>query len=368
LLYGHVDVVTTLGQDWTYPPFEGKLVDGYVWGRGALDMKSAVTMLLTAFIRAKAEGLTPAGDVVLAILSDEEAGGDYGAKYLVENHAEQFQGIRYALGEFGGFTLYFGKRKFYPIQVTEKQLCWMKVTIRGPGGHGSIPMRGGAMAKMADVLQKLDRGRLPAHVTPVVRQMIETIASALPFPANRLMPLLFKQSMAGRVLPLLGTRGQLFEPMLHNTVNATIVQGGVQINVVPSEIVLQLDGRLLPGYGPEEFISELRHLIGDDVELEVIRYDSVSAEIDMGLFDTLAGILREGDPDGIPMPLLVAAVTDGRFFSRLGIQTYGFTPMKLPAGFIFQEFIHAADERIPVEALSFGVDAVYKVLQQYGHE
>jgi acetylornithine deacetylase/succinyl-diaminopimelate desuccinylase-like protein len=136
--------------------------------------------------------------------------------------------------------------------------------------------------------------------------------------------------------------------------------------VVPSEIVLQLDGRLLPGYGPVEFTSELRQLIGNDVELEVIRYDPGFAGPDMGLFDTLAGILREGDPDGQPLPLLMTAVTDGRFFSRLGIQTYGFTPMKLPAGFNFQETIHAADERIPVEALSFGVDAVYKALQRFG--
>jgi acetylornithine deacetylase/succinyl-diaminopimelate desuccinylase-like protein len=368
LLYGHVDVVTTLGQDWTHPPFEGKVFDDYVWGRGALDMKSGVAMLLAAFIRAKAEGLTPAGDVVLAILSDEEAGGDYGAKYLVENHAEHFQGIRYALGEFGGFTLYLGKRKFYPIQVAEKQICWMKATVRGPGGHGSIPMRGGTMANMANILQKLDRGRLPTHVTPVARQMIETIASTLPFPANRIMPLLFKQRTAGLALSLLGTKGQLFKPLLHNTVNATIVQGGMQINVIPSEIVLQLDGRLLPGYDPEAFMSELRHLIGDDVELEVIRYDHGFAEPDMGLFDTLTGILREGDPDGVPLPLLLTAVTDGRFFSLLGIQTYGFIPMKLPPGFNFQDTIHAADERIPLEALYFGADAVYKVLQRYGHE
>lgn len=244
----------------------------------------------------------------------------------------------------------------------------MKATVRGPGGHGSIPMRGGTMAKMANILQKLDRGRLPTHVTPVARQMIETIASTLPFPANRIMPLLFKQRTAGLTLSLLGTKGQLFEPMFHNTVNATIVQGGLQINVIPSEIVLQLDGRLLPDYDPEKLMSELRHLIGDDVELEVIRYDHGFAEPDMGLFDTLAGIIREGDPDGVPLPLLLTAVTDGRFFSLLGIQTYGFIPMKLPPGFNFQDTIHAADERIPLEALYFGVDAVYKVLQRYGHE
>lgn len=166
LLYGHVDVVTTANQNWTHPPLEGKVIDGYIWGRGALDMKSGVTMMLAAFLRAKAEGLAPAGDIVLAILSDEEAGSDYGANYLVENHAEQFEGIRYAIGEFGGFPLYMGQRKFYPIQVTEKQLCWMKAVLRGPGGHGSFPVRGGTMAKLAQLLQSLDQHRLASTHYP----------------------------------------------------------------------------------------------------------------------------------------------------------------------------------------------------------
>jgi acetylornithine deacetylase/succinyl-diaminopimelate desuccinylase-like protein len=366
LLYGHVDVVTTIGQDWTHPPFEGSLVDGYVWGRGALDMKGGVAMLLAAFLRARAGGLTPAGDVVLAILSDEEALGEFGAKYLVENHPEQFEGIRYALGEFGGFSLPVGGKRFYPIQVTEKQVCWMKATVRGPGGHGSLPMRGGAMARLADVLEKLDRGRLPLHVTPTARLMIEGIAAELPFPGSLLLRLLLHPRLAAPALRALGSRVQMFEPMLHNTVNATMVGGGVQVNVIPSEITLQLDCRLLPGYGPEGFIAELRSLIGDEVELEVIRYDPGFADPDMGLFDTLAGILREADPDGMPIPLLLTAVTDGRFFSRLGIQTYGFTPMKLPDGFNFQHVVHAADERIPAEAVTFGTDAVYKVLQRFG--
>jgi acetylornithine deacetylase/succinyl-diaminopimelate desuccinylase-like protein len=366
LLYGHVDVVTTIGQDWTHPPFEGSLVDGYVWGRGALDMKGGVAMLLAAFLRARAGGLTPAGDVVLAILSDEEALGEFGAKYLVENHPEQFEGIRYALGEFGGFSLPVGGKRFYPIQVTEKQVCWMRATVRGPGGHGSLPMRGGAMARLADVLEKLDRGRLPLHVTPTARLMIEGIAAALPFPGSLLLRLLLHPRLAAPALRALGSRVQMFEPMLHNTVNATMVGGGVQVNVIPSEITLQLDCRLLPGYGPEGFIAELRSLIGDEVELEVIRYDPGFADPDMGLFDTLAGVLREADPDGVPIPLLLTAVTDGRFFSRLGIQTYGFTPMKLPEGFNFQHVVHAADERIPAEAVTFGTDAVYKVLQRFG--
>ena len=368
LLYGHVDVVTTANQDWTHPPFDGKVVDGYVWGRGALDMKGGVAMMLAAFLRAKAEGLAPAGDVVLAILSDEEAGGDYGADYLVRNHAEQFEGIRYAIGEFGGFSMYIGGRKFYPIQVAEKQFFWTKATLRGPGGHGAFPARGGTMAKLAQLLQSLEQHRLPVHITPVARQMLESIAAAVPSPMNSVFVQLLDPAFTDTVLDQLGEQGLMFDALLHNTVNATIVQGGEKINVIPSEIALSLDGRLLPGRTPDNMMAELRQVVGDDVELEPIRHDPGPAEPDMGLFDTLADIVRQADPDGIPMPLLLVATTDARLFSRLAIQTYGFLPMNLPEEFKFLRLIHAADERIPVESLYFGTDAIYKALQRFGNE
>ena len=367
LLYGHVDVVPVEGQNWQHPPFEGKNVDGWVWGRGALDMKGGVAMMLAAFLRAKAEGLTPPGDVLLLVLSDEESGGDYGAKYLVEEHAHLFDGVRYALGEFGGFTLYVGRRRFYPIQVAEKQLCFLRAVVRGPGGHGALPLRGGAMAKLARLLNRLDRRRLPVHVTPAARRFFETMAAASPFPTGTILRGLLDPRLTDRMLDLLRSKGRAFDPMLHNTVNATIVRGGEKINVIPSEVTVELDGRLLPGYTPTDVIAELRRLVGDEVEFEVVRHDpGPSAEPDMGLFDTLAGILREADPDGIPVPLLFPAITDGRFFSRLGIQTYGFLPMQLPADFNFNETVHAADERIPAEALDFGAAAIYKVLRRFG--
>jgi len=365
LLYGHVDVVTTANQNWLYPPFEGKLINGYIWGRGALDMKGGIAMLLAACLRAKAEGLTPGGDIVLAILSDEEAGGVYGAKYLVENHAEQFNGIRYAIGEFGGFPLYIGGHKFYPIQVAEKQICWMKAILQGPSGHGSVPVQGGTMTKLSLLLQKLDKHRLPVHITPVVRQMIKTMTAALPFPYSLILGQLLNPMLTDRVLKLLGNKEQAFASLFHNTVNATVVEGGEKINVIPSEIILQLDGRLLPGYTPDNMMTELRQVIGDDVELELVMYEPCPDDQDMGLFDTLAGILLKVDPDAIPLPILISATTDARHFSRLGIQTYGFTPMNLPDDFNFFETIHGVNERIPVEAVDFGTRAVYKALQFY---
>ena len=365
LLQGHVDVVTTTGQNWTHPPFDGPLEDGYVWGRGALDMKGGVAMLVSAFARAKREGAKLPGDVVLVVLCDEENGGNLGARYLVEEHPELFEGMRYGLGEFGGFTLHTGGKRFYPIQVAEKQICWLKATIRGPGGHGAMINRGGTIARLGRFLTDLDRKRLPVHVTPVVRETVEKIAAELPRHQAAIMRSLLKPRLTDGALRLLGARGGQFEPMLRNTVNATIVHGGAKINVVPSEIELELDGRALPGITPEQLIAELPDLAGDDIEVEVVRHDPGAAAPDLGLFDTLAEVIRELDPEGIPVPLLQIGVTDGRFFAQAGVQTYGFLPMRLPEGFDFAKLIHAADERIPAAAVEFGAEAVWRAVQRF---
>ena len=194
--------------------------------------------------------------------------------------------------------------------------------------------------------------------------MLEAMADVLPAPIAPLLRQLLDPTQTDQVLDLLGPLAQMFDPILHNTVNVTIIQGGKKINVIPSEIIVEMDGRLLPGYTPDDMIKELHAILGDEVELEVVLYNEGRAEADMGLYDTLATILREADPDGIPVPLLMPAVTDGRFFSRLGIQTYGFLPMNLPPGFNFLQTIHAADERIPVAAMEFGTRAIYEVLKR----
>jgi len=366
LLYGHVDVVTTENQVWQHPPFEGRIADGFIWGRGALDMKGAVAMMLTAFLRAKAEGHALPGDVVLAIVSDEEAAGNFGAKFLVEQHPEQFEGIRYALGEFGGFTMHIGSQRFYPIMIAEKQVCWLKATVRGPGGHGSMPIRGGAMRKLSELLRKIDSNKLPVHITPVAEQMFTEVASSLGGLTGLVLKQLINPPLTNSLLNLLGERARIFDPLLHNTVSPTILNGSSKINVIPNAVTVELDGRLLPGFQPEDLISELRQIAGREVEFEVINYDPGPAEPDMGLFNLLADTLREIDPGGVPIPLLLSGVTDGRFFSQLGIQTYGFTPMQLPEDFNFTATIHAADERIPVDAVEFGARAITRVLQQFG--
>jgi acetylornithine deacetylase/succinyl-diaminopimelate desuccinylase-like protein len=364
LLQGHVDVVAARGT-WRHPPFAGEIHDGYVWGRGALDMKGGVTMMLAAFMRAKAAGLRPPGDVILCVLADEEAGSDHGADFLCREHPELFAGVRHSIGEFGGFTMEISGRRFYPIMVAEKQVCWTRATLRGPAGHASMPIRGGAMGRLGRLLSRLDRKRLPVHVTPVVRTMVESIAAEVGPPLALALRGLLNPRASDRLLDLFGARGRLFDPLLHNTASATIVAGGEKINVIPDELMLEIDCRLLPGVTPDDVFAELRALARVEMELEVVRYDPVAAEPDMALFDMLAGTLRELDPAALPIPLLLPGVTDGRFFSRLGIQTYGFLPMQLPEELPFMELIHAPDERVPVAAMEFGTRAIELALERF---
>lgn len=366
LMYGHADVVTTENQIWRHPPFEGKIENGFVWGRGALDMKGMVAMMAAALIRAKAENLQPAGDIVFAVLSDEESGGHFGARFLVENYPEQFAGIRYAIGEFGACAMYVGQQKFYPIQVAEKQICWVEATIRGPGGHGSFPLKNSAISKMAQFINRISTTNLPPHITPIPRKMVQTMAASMPVPASLILRQLLFPVFTENVLKLLGPRGDKFKPLLFNTVNPTVVKGGSKINVIPSEISVQLDCRLLPGFTSEDLIKEIRQITGKDIDLRIISYDPCPAEPDLGMFSLLKDVLREADPDGIPMPMLLPGATDGRFFARLNIQTYGFTPMNLSPGFDFFSTIHAADERVPIDAVRFGANTIFRLLQRYG--
>ncbi len=228
-----------------------------------------------------------------------------------------------------------------------------------------MPVRGEAMAKLARFLKNIDEKRLPIHITPVTKQMFKDIASAI----GGLKGLVFSQIVnpifSNLILKLLGKKGEIYQPLLRNTVSATILRGGDAINVIPNEISVKMDGRLLPGFGPENLLSELVDLIGDEVKLEVIRFDRGPLAPDMELFDILADILRDADSEAIPVPLLLSSATDAQSFSKLGIQTYGFLPMKFPADFNFSAKIHGADERIPVEALDFGANAIYRLMSRY---
>ena len=362
LMYGHADVVSAKDQHWQVPPFEGVIDGGFVWGRGALDMKGGLAMMLAALLRLKQEAITPPGDIVFAVVCDEEDGGVYGAKYLTEEHAGLFEGIEYAISELGGFTLHLCKKRFYPIMISEKHRCSFEVTVSGKGGHGSMPVRGGAMAKAARILHKLDTERLPVHITPPVKMTIEALVKNLPFPARLAFSLLLKPWLTDTILNILGERGRYFDPLLHNTLSATMIHGGDMLNVIPGEVTLTLDGRILPSLEQADMVREAESLLGDDADIKVTYFLPGPSSVNMGLFDKLAGILKQFDREAIPIPFVGIGVSDARYFCKLGIQTYGFTPMMLPEGIEFSRLIHGPDERIPVEALEFGTDCIYRLI------
>jgi acetylornithine deacetylase/succinyl-diaminopimelate desuccinylase-like protein len=366
LMQGHVDVVPTTDQQWTRPPFSGELVDGWVWGRGAIDMKGGVVMMLEAFLRMTSEADRPAGDVILCVLSDEENGGVFGAKFLVEEHAEEFAGVRHCIGEFGGFPLELSGRRFYPVQVAERVNVRFELTFHGPAGHGSLPLAGGAMAKLGKALVRLDRRRMPVHIVPATRMMLEAMVEHTEGSTQLALKALLEPKTAGTVLRLLSSQLSVMEPVLRNTVNATVVSGGDKDNVVAAETRLVLDGRMLPGFSLDEFARELEEVVGSDAE---ISYQSEGlpsgGDPDMSQFPLLAELISELDPDAIPVPFLLPAVTDGRWFAQLGIQHYGFLPMKLPSDFVFQSTVHAADERIPAEAVEQGAETIFQLLRRY---
>ncbi|MFT4950246.1 MAG: acetylornithine deacetylase/succinyl-diaminopimelate desuccinylase-like protein [Natronomonas sp.] len=367
LLYGHVDVVPTEGQDWTHPPFAGVIEDGFVWGRGTLDMKGGVAMLLAAALRAARGEGTLAGDLMMMVVSDEEAGGEAGAAYMVEQHPELFADIEYAIGEFGGFPMTIAGDRFYPVQLDEKAICWSQLTFSGPAGHGSTPGDGGAMADMARAVTALTGSRLPVHIVPPVEEMLEAIAAELDAETGALVRDLLDPGRTDEALATLDQEGGMVDALLHNTVAPTVVRGGDKENVIPGEVAVTLDCRLLSGQTATDLERELRATVPDDIafEFETLRYEAFPAETDAGLFDLLAETLETADPEGTVVPFVLPGGTDGRHLSRVGVQSYGYTPLRLPEGFSFMNTIHAADERVPVDAVSFGADRLTEVVEGY---
>jgi acetylornithine deacetylase/succinyl-diaminopimelate desuccinylase-like protein len=365
LLYGHVDVVPANPSEWTHPPFDAEIVDGEIWGRGTLDMKGGVAMLVSAVLRAARERLEPAGDLILALSPDEERGSHFGAKFLVEEHGALFAAVRYALSEFGGFTQWTGGRPLYPIQVAEKQRCLIRATVRGEGGHPSTVVRGTAAAKLGRLLRTLEKKRLPVHVTPVVRTMVEGMASGLPTHERLALRPALVPAFTDRLLDLFGKDGDALDPLLHNMATPTVIRGGESTNVVPTEFEVDLDGRVLPGHTPHDLVRELQTMAGRLASFELVEEEpSAKADPDLTLLPMLAEIIREREPDGTPFPMLLPGYTDARYFSRLGIQTYGFLPMRLPKH-ITTALIHAPDERIPAAAVEFGAECIYEAIRRY---
>ena len=364
LLYGHVDVVPVDEDAWTHDPFAGVVEDGYVWGRGALDMKSGVAMFLAAFLRAAVADEAPAGDLLFLAVADEEGGGDDGMAYLVDEHPDLFADVEYALGEFGGFSMALGGVETYPIQVNEKRLCWMEATFTGTSGHASLPTADTAMGEMAAFVSAVDGQRLPVHVTPAVEGMVEALADVVAADVAEQLRGLLDPDQTDDVLDAMGEDGRIFDALLHNTANVTRVRGGDKENVVPGKVTALLDCRLVPGQEPADVIAELTALTDADPEFDIVRYDSGPPAADMGLFDELAGHLEAAVEGGVAVPLVMFGGTDGRHLARVDVQSYGYTPMQV-GDIPFLDLAHSSDERIPAETVGWGADRIYDAVRAY---
>jgi acetylornithine deacetylase/succinyl-diaminopimelate desuccinylase-like protein len=368
LLAAHLDVVTAEPESWKHPPFAGEIHDGYVWGRGAIDMKHMAIMSAMVVCRLKQEGVTPARDLIFAGVADEEAGCDNGSRWLVDNHAELVR-AEYALGESGGFSVRMNGRVIYPIQVAEKGAVWMKLRATGRPGHGSLPRENNAVARLGHAVAKLAETRLPSHRTRVVERYLAAVAKTQPFIARLLLPRLYSPSVAKFLLGKLPDRGvaAALSAVLSNTAVPTVLRAGSKVNVVPGFAEALVDGRSLPGQTAQDLVREIKDVIGHDIDIDVERdMPPVEIEPQSPLWDHMVAALKKHDPEAVPVPYLMPGFTDAKSWSRLGTRCYGFMPVRFPDdGTRFADLFHGHDERIPVDGLKWGCEVLYDVVRGF---
>jgi acetylornithine deacetylase/succinyl-diaminopimelate desuccinylase-like protein len=347
LIHGHLDVVPADPTDWAVHPFSGEISDGLVWGRGAVDMKDMDAMILAVVRQRMREGRRPPRDVVLAFLADEEAGGTWGSRWLVDTRPELFEGVTEAIGEVGGFSATIGGQRLYLVQTAEKGMAWMRLTARGTAGHGSLVQPANAVTELAESVARIGRHEWPARFTPAAQAFMEAACEALGVE--------FSPNAWREVLAKLGPLARMIGATLTNTANPTILNAGYKVNVVPGVATADVDGRFLPG-SEDEFLAELDTLLGPGVQREFLHRDiALETTFDGDLCAAMTAALLAEDPPGRAVPYCMPGGTDGKSFSRLGIRCFGFAPLRLPADLDFFGMFHGVDERVPVDALRFGV-------------
>lgn len=355
LVHGHLDVVPADPSEWSVHPFSGAVQDGYVWGRGAVDMKDMVAMSLAVARRFKRDGIVPPRDIVFAFLADEEAGGFFGAKWLVENRPELFEGVTEAISEVGGFSITLkDDARAYLVETAEKGIRWLTLRVRGTAGHGSMIHRDNAVAKLAEAVTKLGNHQFPLVVRPSVREFLDGVTeiTGWDFPEEDL------EGAVGK----LGALSRMIGATLRDTANPTMLSAGYKANVIPSVAQATVDCRILPGR-EEAFDRELAELLGPDVEREWVGLPPVETTFDGALVDAMAASITAEDPGARVLPYMLSGGTDSKSFQQLGIRNFGFAPLKLPADLDFSGLFHGVDERVPVDALKFGVRVLERFLR-----
>ncbi|CAB4726732.1 unannotated protein [freshwater metagenome] len=346
LLHGHLDVVPAAAEDWQVDPFSGEVRDGYVWGRGAVDMKDFDAMLLSV-VRARARaGQVPDRPVVLCFTADEEAGGHHGAQVIVEDHPELLEGCTEAVGEVGGFSTTVRGRRVYLVEAAEKGMAWMKLTARGRAGHGSMINTDNAVSRLTAAVARIGAHQWPVRLTPTMEVLLATVADLAGTEAT--------PENAPALIEEFGGAARMLGAVISNTTNPTMLQAGYKVNVIPTEATAHVDGRFLPGF-EDEFFATLAELTGEGIDIEYLSHQQPwETPYDGDLVAAMNRSILAEDPEGIVAPYLMSGGTDAKHFRKLGMRSYGFAPLRLPADLDFTALFHGVDERVPVDALEFG--------------
>lgn len=366
LLTSHLDVVPAERDKWDVDPFSGEIRDGFVWGRGAIDMKQMTALSLMAILKAKRDGVKLKRDLIFAAIADEEAGCRYGSKWLVENHPELIN-AEYALNEVGGFSLTVDENVFYPIGVAQKGVCWFKIVAVGTPGHGAMPHDDQAIEHVCFAAHKLSTEGLPFHATKIASQFVGEIAAKQKFPKNWILKGITKKPFSDFILGNLmpdKVKARNFKNMFRNLATPTMMQAGQKENVIPSSASVTFDGRILPEHTVAGFLAEVQNLVGPRFKIEIIHQEepTVVPDFDDAFFGVLKASLKKSDPNAIPVPFLIPGYTDAKHYQKLGIKCYGFVPTKLPADLNFGALYHGHNERLPVDAIGFGLNVMWDVV------
>jgi acetylornithine deacetylase/succinyl-diaminopimelate desuccinylase-like protein len=369
LLMSHTDVVAVEPEKWTHDPFAAEITDGFIYGRGALDMKHMVTMELMTMLLLKRVGVPLKRDVIFMAAADEEVGGHNGAGWVAQNRPELIQ-AEYALNEGGGIAFEINGRRYYTVQTAEKGAARFRLRATGKPGHGSMPHDENAILKLAEVIGRLRNHQPPAHFSASFRGFVTGIASAQPPEvAQMILAILASEDTADAAIDALQVDNLLkleLRAMAHNTIAPTLLQAGSQINVIPSEAEVSLDARILPGWTTEMFLEEIRTIFGEDIDVEFIDPDlALEADPASPLFDLIKDVVREHDPEAIVIPTLIVGGTDAQRVAGLGIKVYGFAPEMFISGLNDWDRIHGHDERINIRSLQWGTHVLYDVVARF---
>jgi acetylornithine deacetylase/succinyl-diaminopimelate desuccinylase-like protein len=359
LVHGHLDVVPADPAEWTVHPFSGEVRDGYLWGRGALDMKGMLAMALTVARRFRRDGVVPPRDVVLAFLADEEAGGFLGARWLVDHRPDLFDGVTEAISEVGGFSVTLNDGtddgvRAYLVETAEKGVLWLRLKVTGTAGHASMLHTDNPVAKLAAAVTRLQEHRVPVVLTGPAHEFLEGVAELTGLPFDPADP----EAAVAR----LGHLSRMIGATLRDTATVTMFQAGYKANVVPSVATATVDGRMLPGH-EQGFLDEIARLLGPGVEREWHSLPPVQTSFDGPLVDAMAAAVDAEDPGARLLPYMVSAGTDAKSFERLGIRHFGFVPLRLPPELDFTVLFHGVDERVPTDALEFGTRVLDRLLR-----